>query len=120
MSGAPHWMGDAEFAALSESEKRDQTERQAIATRKFHAERRMALVDSWPKELRELVHEYGHAIVKAFTDVGVRKPNQIRMLVALCRHETADGRPADFGNQRDRRAYAAVTRHHDAKAKVQS
>lgn len=104
-----------QYLALPDDERREMEAEHAIHSRKFTAERRMAMIDKWPKEMRELAHELGHTIVEQFMACGVRKPNQIRHLVALCRHETTDGRPADFGNTRHRKAYNAVTHHHEDK-----
>lgn len=42
---------------------------------------RMNRVDSWPKELRDLVNEYGFTIVDMLYRLGVTKPNQIRHVV---------------------------------------
>ena len=42
---------------------------------------RMNAIDNMPKELRELVHEYGLPIVKTFMDLGVVKPKQIKHAV---------------------------------------
>jgi hypothetical protein len=41
----------------------------------------MAQIDRMSPELRELVHEYGYTVVRAFLDCGVEKPKQIRHLV---------------------------------------
>ena len=48
---------------------------------------RMARIDAMPKPIRELVHEYGLTMVRAFLDCGVTKPNQIRHLIAVVREE---------------------------------
>lgn len=69
---------------------------------KADADKRMKQIDALPREFRELVHEFGFAVIKAFLDCGLRKPNQIRHLIALCRGQTIDGRPADYGNHRQR------------------
>lgn len=42
---------------------------------------RMRSIDAMPTELRQLVYEYGYAVVLAFLDCGVRKPRHIRHLV---------------------------------------
>jgi hypothetical protein len=42
---------------------------------------RMAQIDSLPFPLRELVHEYGFSVVKAFVDLGVTKPAHVKHLV---------------------------------------
>jgi hypothetical protein len=42
---------------------------------------RMEMIDKFPVEIRELVHEYGWSIVHALIDVGVKKPSHIRHVV---------------------------------------
>lgn len=42
---------------------------------------RMDAIDRMPPALRELVHDYGLNVVKACTDLGITKPNQIKHLV---------------------------------------
>jgi len=42
---------------------------------------RMEAIDRYPKEIRELVHEYGWNVVHALVDCGVKKPNQMRHIV---------------------------------------
>lgn len=42
---------------------------------------RMNRIDSLPKELRDLVNEYGFTIVDMLYGLGVTKPNQIRHVV---------------------------------------
>lgn len=68
----------------------------------------MEQIDSLPAEMRGAVHRHGFALVKAFMDCGVRKANQIDHLVALVRHETTDGRPADYGNYAPKKLKAGV------------
>lgn len=41
-------------------------------------------IDRMSPELRECVHEFGYAIVKAFVGAGIRKPALIRHLVVEC------------------------------------
>lgn len=41
----------------------------------------MARIDSMPKEIRELIHEYGLTVVQAFLDLGVTRPTSIRHLI---------------------------------------
>lgn len=48
---------------------------------------RMDAVDGLPVELRSLVHEYGYSVVRAFMDIGVRKPKHIRHLVETVLNE---------------------------------
>ncbi len=43
--------------------------------------KRMRQVDQLPKDVRELVHDYGLNVVNAFLDCGVTKPNRIKHLV---------------------------------------
>lgn len=42
---------------------------------------RMNAVDELPPEIRELVHDYGLNTIKAFWDIGVRKPRHIKHLI---------------------------------------
>ena len=42
---------------------------------------RMARIDAMPKEIRELIHEYGLTVVQAFLDLGITKPSSIRHLI---------------------------------------
>lgn len=42
---------------------------------------RMTWIDQQPKAIRELVHEYGLNIVKAFMDCGMKQPKHIRHCV---------------------------------------
>lgn len=56
----------------------------SIFARKPH-ETKCDVVDRLPKALRELVHEYGLAIIQSFHDSGVREPKVIKRLVAIAR-----------------------------------
>lgn len=42
---------------------------------------RMAAIDRLSPELRELVHDYGYTVVRAFLDHGIEKPRILRHLV---------------------------------------
>jgi len=61
-----------------------------------------------PKELRELVHEYGLTVVLACLDLKVEKPNHIRHLVETVLDEfsptrgshSQQGRRSDLGGGR--------------------
>jgi len=55
---------------------------------------RMAAIDEWPKEHRELVHEYGLTVVLPFIQCGVRKPNQIKHLIETVLNEFSPTRGA--------------------------
>lgn len=54
--------------------------------------KRMNAIDRMPKELRELVHEYGLSIVKTFMDLGVTKPKQIKHAVETVLDEFSPSR----------------------------
>jgi hypothetical protein len=69
---------------------------------KRDADKRMQFVDSLPKPIRELVHEYGVAPVVAIYQAGVRKPQQFHNIIAAVRGEWSDGRPATRPNARGR------------------
>ena len=49
--------------------------------------KRMAQVDSYPSEVRALVHDYGLSVVRAIYDLGVRKPQQIKHIVETVLNE---------------------------------
>lgn len=65
---------------------------------------RMKQIDRMPPELRELVHEYGLNIVRAFLDIGVSKPKHIRHLVESVLDEFSPTRGA-FSSQGVRGAH---------------
>lgn len=52
-------------------------------TDKYHERRmaRMDMVDSMTAPLRNLVHEHGLTVVKAFLDLGVSNPRHIQHLI---------------------------------------
>lgn len=50
------------------------------------AAKRMARVDSMPRELREVVYEYGLEIVQEFLNCGVKVPSRIKHLIDTVRH----------------------------------
>lgn len=62
-------------------------ERMTSSEAKPRVERRMAVIDALPRELRELVHEFGWNVVKSFMDAGVRKPSLIKHLIHTVRHD---------------------------------
>lgn len=49
------------------------------------AQRRMAIMDSFPKEVREIVHEYGLEIVFEFWSYGIKSANDIVILIEASR-----------------------------------
>lgn len=61
------------------AEKFSEEEHEAFVALK--RQRRMANVDTLPKDVRLLVHEYGLNVVKAFRDLGITQPRHIRHLV---------------------------------------
>ncbi len=70
------------------------------AALKRKAEGRMAQMDAWPKDMRELANEIGFGVVYAFRYNGIKKANTIKHLFYLCRGQQIDGRPAEIGNHR--------------------
>lgn len=54
--------------------------------------KRMYAIDNMPKELRELVHEYGLSTVKTFMDLGIMKPKQIKHAVETVLDEFSPSR----------------------------
>lgn len=44
-------------------------------------QKRMAVVDSYPPEVRQLVHDYGLTVVQAFLHNGMKNPRHIRHCV---------------------------------------
>lgn len=67
---------------------------------KADAKRRMAIMDGWTVDQRDCANELGFAIVHAFIQAGIKKPNLIKHLVAVARFQQVDGRPAAYGNHR--------------------
>lgn len=57
----------------------DPVEHQQFVDRKRVA--RMEKIDHLPAPVRELIHDYGYNVVKAFMDCGVGKAERIRHLV---------------------------------------
>lgn len=64
---------------------------------------RMHVIDNMPVELRKCVHEYGLCVVKAFLDVGLTKPKQIRHLTETILNELSAvrGSSSSQGTQPD-------------------
>ena len=60
--------------------------------------KRMARVDSYPPEIRELIHDYGLSVVQAFLDCGVREQRHIRHLVEVVLNEFSPTR-GSFSSQ---------------------
>lgn len=56
------------------------------------ARERMARVDKFPPDVREVIHEFGLEVVQEFWNHNVRKPNAIRHLVEVVQGKYADGR----------------------------
>jgi hypothetical protein len=59
---------------------------------------RMETIDRFPEDVRKLIHEYGLNVVRAFLDIGVKKPNQIRHLIETVLDELSPTR-GTFSNQ---------------------
>lgn len=51
---------------------------------------RMSYIDSLPKDVRELVHEHGFTVVKAFLDQKITKASAIRHLIDTVRTGSID------------------------------
>ncbi len=58
-----------------------------LADLKGRCERRFAVIDNLPKEVREVVHEYGWDAVKLLRDLGVTKAAQLRHIIKAIRGE---------------------------------
>lgn len=56
--------------------------------------KRFDAIDSMPKELRDVVNEYSMNVVRAFLDIGVKKPKHIRHLVETVLDEFSPTRGA--------------------------
>ena len=69
--------------------------------------KRMEMVDTYPPEVRELIHNYGLNVVKAFLDQRVTKPRAIRHLVETVLNEFSPTR-ATYSAQGPRTALARV------------
>src|SRR6187551_2330908 len=63
--------------------------------------KRMDMIDSYPPEIRELIHAYGLNTVKAFLDQGVTKAKAIRHLVETVLDEFSPTR-GSFSSQGQR------------------
>lgn len=66
------------------------------ANLKRRAEKRMMRVDGMPRELREVVYEFGLEIVHVFLEHGVRKPASIKFLIECVRNEDYPNGQARF------------------------
>lgn len=58
---------------------------------------RMDRIDAMPKEIRELIHEYGLTMVQAFIDQKITKPNVIRHLIQQVQRGSLDVGSGDGG-----------------------
>ena len=67
------------------------TDEQRFAQAQSNSVKRMDYIDHQPQAIRELVHEYGWSVVKAFLDCGVSKPKQIRHLIRMTLEGSYDG-----------------------------
>jgi hypothetical protein len=56
--------------------------------------RRMADIDRLDPEMRALVHDYGYTVVKTISDLGVKKPKQIKHIVETVLNEFSPTRGA--------------------------
>lgn len=56
------------------------------------ARERMARVDKFPPDVRELIYEFGLEVIQEFWNHNVRKPNAIRHLIETVQGKYADGR----------------------------
>jgi len=81
--------------------------RQEMIDRKRTA--RMDAIDGMPPAIRELVHEYGFNVVKAFMDCGVTKAKQIKHLVETTLDEFSPTR-GSFSRQGPRTEVVDITR----------
>lgn len=59
---------------------------------------RMHEIDKLPRDIRELVHDYGYTTVRALMDVGIRKSNHIRHVVETILNEFSPTR-GTYSNQ---------------------
>lgn len=73
-----------------------EAEHQRIVT--TNRQKRMDDIDHLLPEMRQLVHIYGWTVVKAFLDVGVSKPKQIKHLVECVLNEFSPTR-GSFASQ---------------------
>ena len=64
--------------------------------------KRMAEIDALPREVRELVHEYGYTVVRAFLDIGVAEARHIKAAVETVLSEMSPTR-GSRSNQRGRK-----------------
>lgn len=52
---------------------------------KERAEKRFRVIDNLPREVRELVHEYGWEAVKLLMELGAKSPGQMRHIIKTIR-----------------------------------
>jgi hypothetical protein len=60
----------------------------------------MDVIDALPKEVRELVHEFGYTMIRAFLDLNVTKASAIRHLILQVKRgslDTGNGKSAQSG-----------------------
>lgn len=60
----------------------------------LRAQKRMALVDSLPKNVREVVHEYGHEVVYEFWCHGIRGADDMVILIEAARKSKSAASPS--------------------------
>jgi urocanate hydratase len=90
---------------------------QAIVDRRRRE--RMDKIDSFPRDIRECVHDYGNNVVTACMELGIRKAKHIRHLVETVLNEFSPTRGAT-SNQGTVRAVGFDTPSNDDGTKTQS
>lgn len=79
---------------MSHMRLRELTDDQFMDVVVYKRSERMSKIDALPPELRELVHEYGYAVVDQFIRCGVTKPKHIRHLIEHVLNELSPVRGA--------------------------
>ncbi len=73
---------------------------------------RMGIIDNLPREVRDMVNEYGWAVVHACIDSGVEKPRNIRHLVETILDEFSPTRCSYSAQGRSTRVAFEMTKSH--------
>lgn len=76
----PRRLERSEYLALSDKDRADYEAAEFMRTRKMAADRSMAYWDKQPRQIRDLVHEFGTGVVTAFLNNGVTEPRRIRAI----------------------------------------
>lgn len=99
---ARHWphLSREEYLALSDEDRKDYEAFEFIRSRKHHAEKSMAHWDQQPRQIRDLVHEFGAGVVQTFISQGITDPRKIRLITcAILGIQPETGGTGNRGNR---------------------